>query len=68
MDTPTPDDVERLLAGMEYPISKRTLRELARERDVHVLLLAAIERLPDEVFVSHAALASDLQHVLRPDH
>ena len=64
-ETPGREDLERLVDGLEYPISKRALLEAVREKAAADALLAAVERLSDEVFASHAALVSDLERELR---
>ena len=53
-ETPGREDLERVVDGLEYPISKRALLEVLRENAAAGALLAAVERLPDEVFASHA--------------
>ena len=64
-ETPGRGDLERLVDGLDYPISKRALHEALREKGAGEGILALVERLPDEVFASHAALVSDLERELR---
>ena len=64
-ETPGREELERLVDGLDYPISKQALIEALRQKDAGGSLLALVERLPDEVFASHAALVSDLERELR---
>ena len=59
------DELERLVQGLDFPISKRALVETLRQRGVAAPLIDTVEGLSDEVYASHAALMSDLERVLR---
>lgn len=59
------EELELLVQGLEYPISKRALAETLRQRGVAAALIDAIEGLSDQVFASHAALIADLEQALR---
>ena len=60
-------DFARQIAGLTYPISKRTLLETMRQRGVAEETLAAFERLPDEVYEDHLSLHADLEAFGRRD-
>lgn len=59
------DELEALVAGLEFPISKRALSEAMRQMRVPDSTLGLVERLPDDVYQSHAALMADFERALR---
>lgn len=62
------DDLEALVASLEFPISKRALSEAMRQTRVPESTIGLIERLPDDLYQSHAALMADFERVLRRLH
>ena len=59
------DEQEALVGSLEFPISKRGLSEVMRQMHAPDSTLGLIERLPDGVYQSHAALMADLERALR---
>ncbi len=52
-----PKEVERALAGMEYPATKEELVIYARDNDVEELIIAQLESLPEQEYDSGADVA-----------
>ena len=59
------DELEDLAASLDFPISKRALLEAMRQMRVPDSTLGLVERLPDDVYQSHAALMADFERALR---
>jgi hypothetical protein len=47
MSGPKPFEIQKYLAGLDYPLTKRNLLEKARENGAGEDVLAALERLPE---------------------
>lgn len=57
-DTPNPIQVQKYLGGMDYPASKETILESARDSGADDNVLQALEAIPDGDYDAPTAVSS----------
>ena len=55
--------VQRFIDGIEYPVSRRSLIEGARQQGADEAALALLARLPDETYRDRVSLEADLHRI-----
>ena len=56
-DTPNPIQIQKFLAGMDYPVSKDTILETAKKEGADENVLNALGRIPDGEYDAPTAIS-----------
>jgi hypothetical protein len=56
-DTPNPIQIQKFLGGMDYPVSKETILETAKDKGADKDVLDALGRLPDGDYDAPTAIS-----------
>lgn len=60
MANPSPIEIQKYLAGMDYPASKDTLVRHAREKGANQELLDALDRIPDREYEGPSGVSKEI--------
>lgn len=55
-----PIQVQKYLAGVDYPVSKRDLIEIARRQGADENVLYTLERIPDRTYEGPSGVAKEI--------
>ncbi|MBP0588544.1 DUF2795 domain-containing protein [Paraburkholderia sp. LEh10] len=60
---PNPVDIQKALAGIEYPTTREKLVEQARQNHANTDIVDLIDRLPDHNYDSPAAVSKQISRI-----